>query len=198
MLCAVSPIYAQTQTDTFVKQADSLKVYTGSDTSTAKSRTKLSLKDESKRHSAKKAMIFSAILPGLGQAYNHQYWKIPIIYGALGGLSYAIYITAHNRKIYGNAYGIMAHDSTTTSVLVNGQYFDINEAQNYLDNYKRLQDLSSIVTALVYVLQIVDATVYGHLFHFDISDKLTLHMMPVYDYQANGTGYFGLRLNLHL
>ena len=83
-----------------------------------------------KRHSPKKAMIFSAALPGLGQAYNRQYWKIPIIYGALGGLSYAIYITAHYHKIYSNAYRIMANDSNTTSVLVNGQYYDINEAED--------------------------------------------------------------------
>ncbi len=43
----------------------------------------LSAQNTNKPHSAKKASTLSAILPGAGQVYNKQAWKIPIIYAFL-------------------------------------------------------------------------------------------------------------------
>lgn len=158
------------------------------------------VKDSVKRHSPKKAAIFSAALPGLGQAYNKKYWKIPIIYAGFGGLGYSIYISAKHHNEFSAAYRLLVNDTSglVGTVKIGGHDYNTSQALNYKNYYKRNLDISIIFTAVLYALNIVDATVDAHLFHFDISDKLTLHVQPVYQFQASGRGFAGVQLNFRL
>ena len=117
-----------------------------------------------------KAAFYSAILPGLGQAYNKKYWKIPLVYGAIGtslyfyidnNKKYHSYRDAYKRRLAG--YTNDQYDYLDTSRLIAAQKF-----------YQRNRDLSLLVTVGFYILNIVDANVDAHLIQFNVSDKLSL------------------------
>jgi hypothetical protein len=128
-------------------------------------------------HSPKKATIMSAILPGSGQAYNKKYWKIPIIYGGFAGLAYAISFNNKEYKIYKEAYKFrLDGDETTTDDYV-GVYSN-NDLTTLKDYYRRNRDLSIIGMGILYVLNIVDASVDAHLFDFNVNENLSMQIMP--------------------
>ena len=117
-----------------------------------------------------KAAFYSAILPGLGQAYNKKYWKVPLVYGAIGTSLY--YYSDSNTKYnqYRDAYkrrleGFTDDDYTylDNSRLISAQKF-----------YQKNRDLSALLTGLFYVLNILEANVDAHLMHFNVNDNLTV------------------------
>ncbi len=139
--------------------------------------------DTVKVHSAKKATLMSMALPGLGQAYNKKYWKIPIIYAGFGTL---IYFISKNGKEYRNfrtAYDIVATGDSANFdneyvVRYNANLSQLEEGRNY---YRRNLQLSWIFTGLLYILQVVDASVDANLYTFDVSDDLSLRFDPIVD-----------------
>lgn len=122
-----------------------------------------------------KAAFYSAILPGLGQAYNKKYWKIPIVYGAIGAGVYFIKDNnkKHNqyrdeyKKRLANGGAIDTSDPTygklSTESVIRGQKF-----------YQKNRDLSVLITAGLYILNIVEANVDAHLLQFNVNDDLSL------------------------
>lgn len=134
--------------------------------------------EKQKRHSPAKAAVFSAVLPGLGQAYNKKYWKIPIVYAGLGGLGFAVYHTASNFNAYRNAYRLQVDENPLTVGQVNG-ISDASTLKSYRDYYKRYLDISAICTAVWYTLNIVDAAVDAHLFEWNMRDDLSVSWRPV-------------------
>lgn len=129
-------------------------------------------------HVPKKATMYSAILPGAGTVYNRKnYWKIPIVYGALGAGGYFI-VTNHKKyRLYKNelifridngAYGNLELDRFSNDNLFTLQ-----------DQYRRMRDFSVVLTAVAYVVQIVDATVDAHFVGFDVSEDLSLRIKPI-------------------
>jgi len=132
-----------------------------------------SIKDN-KIKSAKKASILSIILPGSGQIYNKKYWKVPIIYSSLAT---SIYFICENQKKltnYENAYIDRVNGRTD-------DYIDVyNNTQliSIIDYYERNRDISMMITAAIYLLNIVDASVDAHLFDFDISEDLSIETKP--------------------
>ncbi len=140
-----------------------------------------------------KAAFYSAIVPGLGQAYNKKYWKIPIVYGAIGTSLY-FYID-NNKKYhsYRDAYKRRLAGFTNDQY----QYLDdarLIQAQRF---YQRNRDLSLLVSVAFYVLNIVDANVDAHLIQFNVSDKLTLQP-DVYPNEINYKLNVGLTFNYKL
>jgi hypothetical protein len=149
-------------------------------------------KEEEKIHSPHKATFYSAILPGLGQAYNKKYWKIPILYAGIGALGYAIHFNSTNYTKYKNAYrdflirdpGNKSYEKVIPVNLtiedVEGQYADWFEQalRNKREYYKRYRDLSYIGMVAVYVLNMIDATVDAHFYNFDVSDDLSMDIRP--------------------
>lgn len=120
-----------------------------------------------------KAAFYSAILPGLGQAYNKSYWKIPLVYGGIGtgvyfysrnNTKYHEFRDEYKKRLNGTSnptdplYGNLDNDR-----LIAGQRF-----------YQRNRDLSVIVIAAFYILNIVDANVDAHLIQFNVDDDLSL------------------------
>lgn len=153
------------------------------------------LKSSSKKHSAKRAVFFSAILPGLGQAYNKKYWKIPIVYAGFAGLSYAVYYTATNFKNARDAYRLQADGDPSTVGSFQGT---TNEAtlKEYRDYHKRNLTISGFCLGLWYCINLIDAAVDAHLFDFNMSDKLTMHVQPSFgpaygSYAYSGFSYGG-------
>jgi len=142
-------------------------------------------------HSPKKAAIYSAILPGLGQAYNKKYWKIPLVYIGFGAIVYFIDWNNENYHFNRTAYDHLTDDNPDTN-----KYLEIEAIKNYdLDNpshlanfedgllkrkdyYRRNRDLLFISMVGFYGLNIIDASVDAHLFNFDISDDLTFDWQP--------------------
>lgn len=125
-----------------------------------------------------RAAFYAAILPGLGQAYNRDYWKIPLVYGAIGtGVGIAIYNhdlfqqyrTAYKDRIAGriDEFTIINEDGTVNQVFTADQLI---RAQDF---YRRNKELSILITAGIYVLQIVEANVDAHLSQYDIEDRLS-------------------------
>lgn len=134
-----------------------------------------------KAHSPKKAAIRSAILPGLGQVYNKKYWKIPIIYGALGvaGAVFAYNLTNYRalRIAYRAKYNasLSPPDSSEWSKI---RYdllpIDMNALRSYRDEFRRNIDYSVLAILVLWGLNVVDATVDAHLKPFDVSPDLTM------------------------
>lgn len=129
------------------------------------------------RHSPRKASLYSTVLPGLGQAYNRKYWKIPVVYG-LG--AYTIYAALANHNIYvgyRDAFRIRTDGDPATLDEYEGLETDFT-LQQRRDEFRRDRDYFWIMTGVVYVLNIVDAAVDAHLFYFDVSDKLSMQFLP--------------------
>ena len=150
-----------------------------------------------KRHSAKKAALQSALLPGLGQIYNKKYWKLPIIYAGFAGLGFAIGFNTRKWRTFSDAYSLRIDDDPSTQDDFVGVYSDDN-LLTFKNFYKRNMDLSIIFTAVLYALNIIDAAVDAHLFEYDISDDLSLRMDPVFNINQDGNGFAGLKLSLKL
>jgi hypothetical protein len=117
-----------------------------------------------------KAAFYSAILPGLGQAYNKKYWKIPLVYGAIGtslyfyidsNKKYHDYRDAYKRRLEG--YTDDKYTYLDDSRLIAGQKF-----------YQRNRDLSSLFVVGFYVLNIIDANVDAALIQFNVNERLSM------------------------
>ncbi len=138
----------------------------------------------------KKAGLYSAILPGLGQAYNHQYWKVPVIYV---GLAIAGYFISDNLKQYQKFRKAWIYDSNIPNY--KDEFHNIytpSQLKQYQDDYNKNFDLSILFTGVGYFLQVVDAITSAHLKNFDISRDISMHMKPVAT--PNGAG-LGLVMN---
>jgi Family of unknown function (DUF5683) len=139
-----------------------------------------------------KAAFYSAILPGLGQAYNKKYWKIPIVYGAIGtGVAvynwndnkYNLFRDAYKRRLLSQKDGSI-YDKYSDETLISAQR-----------SYQRARDIGLLVTVGMYVLNIIDANVDAHLKQFNVDDKLTIrpNITPS-DFKANQQN-IGIALN---
>lgn len=137
-----------------------------------------------------KAAFYSAVIPGLGQAYNKRYWKIPLVYGAIGTSLY-FYIDS-NKKYHQFRDEYKRRLEGYTS-----------EEFSYLDNarliagqkfYQRNRDLSSLFVVGFYVLNIIDANVDAALMQFNVDDRLSVKP-TLYQNNLNFKTNVGLSLN---
>ena len=144
-----------------------------------------------------KSAFYSAVLPGLGQAYNKKYWKIPIVYGAIGT---ALYFYFDNDKVYDRyryAY------KRRLAGFTDDEFFGPNDtplisqdalirAQRAL---KRNKEVSMLITVGMYVLNIIDANVDAHLLQYNIDDNLSFQPFI----NLNNPDYnYNLGVELHL
>jgi len=140
------------------------------------------------------AALYSAALPGLGQAYNDKYWKIPILYG--GGLVLGYFIN-YNHQLYkqyrDGLIALIDQDDRT-------QPFDPrlgrDDYQRAVDYWRRNRDLLMIGVVVLYVVAIVDAHVDAHLELFTVEDDISLNLEPSFDTTAMQTNLYGVSLKL--
>lgn len=136
-------------------------------------------------HSPKKATWMSVALPGLGQAYNKKYWKIPVIWAGFGGLGYAIAFNHDKYITYRDAYLYRIDNDSTT--IDNFPDFSTNYLQTLKNSYRRNLEISIIITAALYTLNIIDAAVDAYLYDFDINDNISLKFKPSLIYSNNNS-----------
>lgn len=137
-------------------------------------------------HSPKKATLYSTFLPGLGQAYNKKYWKIPIVYAGLGTTVYFIFWNSDQYNEFSTAFDIRDAGGTD-------KYFGIYTTEQLIilqNTYRNQRDLSILLTVLVYGLNVLDANIDAHLFDFDVSDDLSFRIEPAI-MQSTSFGYNG-------
>ena len=141
------------------------------------------------KHSPHKATIRSLIIPGWGQAYNKKYWKIPIVYTAIGiPVGFFIY----NKKMYKEAskaaemLSATPPDTADYKNRIDEQfYFFFNSTDplpsliNYRNEFRKNMDYSILFVLVFWGLNVVDATVDGHLKDFDVSDNLSMRLKPI-------------------
>jgi hypothetical protein len=152
-------------------------------------------------HSPRKAAMRSAILPGWGQAYNKKYWKIPIVYAALGtsGGIFVYNITWYRR--FRDAYRILYNRDTANFPNIHPRlesYVRFNDHPGLRynrDEFRRNVDYSIVAFVILWGLNVVDASVDAHLKTFDVSPDLSLRVVPGYSTMA-GTNGVSLVLSL--
>ncbi len=158
-----------------------------SDTTTAKPKQTIIVSKE--KHDHKKATNRSLILPGWGQAYNKQYWKIPLVYGALSIPTITFFYNnnvykearfAYDARLAASAAG--GYDSTNYNTLeLKYQRADINAIQTLRNAARRDRDYSVLWFLIVWGLNVADATVFGHLKDFNVSNDLSLNIHPTFN-----------------
>jgi hypothetical protein len=146
------------------------------------------------------------IIPGLGQAYNKKYWKMPIVYLGLG---IAGYYYNRNQDLFirfRRGYRKFSNDptnSTTTDFLNTlpyiSQYSDKQGAlKYYTDLYRTWRDWSVFALGFIYLLNVIDASVDAYFFYYDIGDNLSLKVNPVIMNTYTGYAVAGLKLSFDL
>lgn len=140
-------------------------------------------------HQPRKATMFSAVLPGLGQIYNRKYWKLPIVYGGFGGIGYMVHWNQSRLDMVTKAYFDLSdknpetrsyeaifpyRDFSTPSTILDTQ----SVLRRYIESYRRQRDLVIIGVVGFYLLNVLDANVDAHLIDFDISEDLTVEFVP--------------------
>ena len=145
--------------------------------------------------SPRKAAIRSAIIPGWGQIYNKKYWKLPIVYGALGITGYIFFDNINTYREYRKAYGIRYRaalpvpDSTGYNELKEiYKIIEPNSIRAARDEFRRYIDYSVLFFILFWGLNVVDAAVDSHLKSFDVSPDLSFRFKPGYSEMAGTTG----------
>jgi len=145
-----------------------------------------------------RAVLYSVFFPGLGQAYNRKYWKLPIVYGGFVGCAYAItwndtqynsykqafggitaFIESNGKIDDGSWHNYLRPGETPENISYSRQSELANRFKNQKDYFRRYRDLSIIISVGLYALCILDAYVDAQLFDFDVSPDLSMRVEPV-------------------
>src|SRR5690606_32743319 len=146
-----------------------------------------------KEDSPRKASLYSAILPGLGQAYNKKYWKIPMVYGGLIG--FGLVVDFYDGE-YAKFKRLLLKEAATEEQVTPYREQVLDRA---VEITRRERDYYIIITGLFYLINIVDAHIDAHLKGFDVSDDLALRLEPSINSTAfNNSQIGGLSLVLYI
>jgi hypothetical protein len=152
-----------------------------------------------------KAAFYSAVFPGLGQIYNKRYWKVPIVYGAIGGSIYAYTWNNDNYQRFRTAF------KRRQAGFTDDEFYDINgdnlptdppdldagDLENQQERFQRDRDLWLVVSIGLYALNIIDANVDAHLKQFNIDDDLSFDFEPFLDLnQVTNDPTYGMALTI--
>ncbi len=146
-----------------------------------------------------KAAFYSAVVPGLGQAYNKKYWKIPIVYAGIGAgiyfhvkndQDYDRFRDAYKRRLAGFTDDEFFGDGASP-IISNDRLIDAQRSA------QKNKDVSIIVALAFYLVNIIDANVDAHLKQYDVSDDLSI--VPNFEVNPiNTRPHYGLALKFNL
>ena len=152
-----------------------------------------------------KAAFYSAILPGLGQIYNKRYWKVPLVFAAIGT---GVYVYINNDDLYDR---FRTAFKRRKAGFIDDEFYDINNSgivpgdpdlsdaalQDGQERYQRDRDLALVVTIGLYALNIIDANVDAHLRQFNVDDNLSMDFKPYLEYNPiNAQPNYGMALTI--
>ena len=150
-----------------------------------------------KVHDPNKATIRSAMIPGWGQIYNREYWKLPLVYGALAIPTATFFFNNSYYQKTKFAYeAVYAATTLVNGVPIdttklaeispdvkdnNGKPYTLNTYQSARNAYRQNRDYSVLWFLIIWGINVVDATVFGHLQTFDVSDDLSMQVKPTFN-----------------
>ncbi len=168
---------AFSQVDTSSAPSDSLIIQ--------KSDQVITLESYAKRFNPRKALLYSAVLPGMGQFYNRKYWKVPLVYGGFA----ALFVVAKNYhdqnvKFRNDLFALVSQmnaNPSTAATLKSPLGYTETQLRSVVDKSRRERDYFIILSSFWYLLQLVDAHVDAHLKEFDLNPKLQVNLEPSFD-----------------
>lgn len=131
--------------------------------------------DFSKRFDPRKALLFSAVLPGMGQVYNKKYWKLPLVYGGIGA---GIYVMNFYQTEYSRTRTELLNSVSTNTFPSSPSGLTEATLRRAVDFYRRKRDFTIVLLGIGYLLQIVDAHVDAHLKEFKYNPNLRVSLVP--------------------
>lgn len=145
----------------------------------------------------RKATLRSAIAPGWGQIYNKKYWKLPLVWGALGTTAGIYFYNVKYYRSLKQAYIYKTDTDFDNDILVDEEFRNLSaeSIRSYRNSFRQNVDYSVLFFILFWGLNVVDATVDAHLKAFDVSDDLSLQIKPGYSQMSNTAG-ISLVLNI--
>lgn len=147
----------------------------------AEERDTVKLDTYSSRYNPRKALLFAAVLPGLGQVYTKKYWKLPLVYGGIGATAYAFNFYQDGYQLYrGELFYNLNNGLNNPGALNPNTGFTTQQLRTIVDRYRRERDFMLIVMMGVYVLQMIDAHVDAHLKEFDMNPHLQVRIEPTF------------------
>ena len=157
--------------DSLIVERDTVVLEPGPDT--------IAIQSYAKRYSPRKAILYAAILPGLGQIYNRKYWKLPLVYGGFYAIGYAI---NYYNGLYTEYKGYLFYNLENNLSRENDENPEVGRTTGQLrtivDKSRRERDFMIIMMGGMYILQMVDAHVDAHLKEFDLNPKLQVSIEP--------------------
>jgi hypothetical protein len=141
-------------------------------------------KSYTKRYSPRKAILYAAILPGLGQVYNKKYWKLPLVYGGFYAIGYAInyynnlYVEYKGYLFYNIEAGLGENGENPILRSTRNIRLTTGQLRTIVDKARRERDFMIILMGGMYILQMVDAHVDSHLKEFDLNPNLQVSIEP--------------------
>jgi len=154
----------------------------------------------------RRAALRSAVLPGWGQATNKKYWKIPLVYSALGATAYAFNFNISQYKRVAYAYRVLTLSITTkdtsqfktvdTDLKPFIRAGAVNDLRNYRNTFRKDIDYSVLIFLFFWGLNVVDATVDAHLKGFNVSDDLSMKIKPGFNPGSRNMG-LSLVVDIH-
>ena len=138
------------------------------------------LKSYASRYDPRKALLYAAVLPGLGQIYNKKYWKLPLVYGGFIGIGYAINFyqgnyTDYKAKLFYNLDHGLDGDNDRVP---DPNAYTTGQLRTIVDKSRRERDFWVVMMGAMYLLQIVDAHVDAHLKEFDLNPTFKVSFRP--------------------
>ena len=131
-----------------------------------------------KRYDPRKALLYSAVLPGMGQAYNKKYWKLPLVYGGMGLLVYSVTFYQKEWLYARSEFFVTVNTPNNTGGTLSPAGYTQDQLRTIIDQTRRQRDFFFLIGGLVYILQIVDAHVDAHLKEFDLNPQLQVRIEP--------------------
>jgi hypothetical protein len=128
-----------------------------------------------------KAAFYSAIFPGMGQIYNKKYWKAPIVWGALALPVYYYQINNSDYKRYRNAYRLRKNGLPDEFIVDGVEIVSTQTLETAQEQLRENRDMSLLTGVILYILQIVEASVNAHLIQFNTDDNLTIKPQLIMD-----------------
>lgn len=176
-----------------------------SDTTLVKKGTKVvTIETYAARYNPRKALLYSAVFPGAGQVYNKKYWKVPLVYGLIGGgVVYVVLNDNKHQEYREQLFSLLNEPSTVVvdkegrtalgNLLQNGKLVNANsklnvdQLRNVVNRFRRDRDFGLMMTGIIYFAQMIDAHVDAHLKEFDLNPQLKLSVEP----SVQPTGLYG-------
>ncbi|MEX2232804.1 MAG: DUF5683 domain-containing protein [Cyclobacteriaceae bacterium] len=171
--------YQSNAQDSLIVERDTLVIDQGPDT--------IAIQSYARRYSPRKAILYAAILPGLGQIYNKKYWKLPLVYGGFYAIGYAInYYNGLHTEYKGYLFrnledGIGENEENPNLPQIRRT---TGQLRTIVDKARRERDFMIILMGGMYILQMVDAHVDSHLKEFDLNPRLQVSIEPTMQQDA--------------